>query len=102
MQHDLAKQRPPIDCARILTVMASHFKVAEYEIRRDVRLRRLCAYLARTHTALTNGEIGEEIGSLSYSGVAKAAARFAVLLKKDGNLKKDLDKIEAQLSKFKV
>ena len=69
---------------------------------RDVTLRSLCAYLARTHTALTNGEIGEEIGDLSHSGVAKAAARFAVLLKKDGKLKKDLDSIEAQLSKFKV
>ena len=42
MQHDLARQRrlsTPVDLARILTVMASHFKVAEREVRRDVTLR---------------------------------------------------------------
>ena len=68
----------------------------------ETATRNIVIYLSRKHTALTNTEIGRHYGNLSYSAVAKAAARFALKLKQDEELRKDVEWIETRLSNVKL
>ena len=47
----------------------------------------------KKHTCLTNRQIGEQFGNISYSAVAKAYWRFSERLKKDKMLRKKITEI---------
>jgi REP element-mobilizing transposase RayT len=64
-------------------------------------VRNMTIYLARKYANLTNAEIGKELNGLSYSAVAKAAARLAEKIEQDDQLRKDIERIEAWLSNVK-
>jgi putative transposase len=68
----------------------------------EAATRDIVIYLSRKLTSLTNAEIGRHFGDLSYSAVAKAAARFAEKLKENEELRKDVERIEARLTNVKL
>jgi hypothetical protein len=49
----------------------------------------------------TNREIGDFVGGLSYSGVARAEQRFAEKLKKNKKLQKDVKAVSQKMSNVK-
>ena len=55
--------------------------------------RDIAIYLLKKHTCLTNRQIGEQFGNISYSAVAKAYWRFSERLKKDKMLRKKISEI---------
>lgn len=50
--------------------------------------RSIAIYLMKKYTGLTNKEIGQVFGNLSYSGVSKVYRRFEEKIGKDRSLKK--------------
>jgi putative transposase len=68
----------------------------------EAATRNIVIYLARKYTTLTNTEIGRHYGDLSYSAIAKAAARLAMKLRQNEKLRKDVEWIETQLSNVKL
>jgi chromosomal replication initiation ATPase DnaA len=62
----------------------------------------MAIYLLKRNTGLTNRQIGQMFGDMSYSAVTKAYQRFSAELKKNRRLRKDLQEILAVLSKVKT
>jgi chromosomal replication initiation ATPase DnaA len=60
--------------------------------------RAIAIYLMKKYTSLTNKEIGNIFGNLSYSGVSKVSRRFEKKIEKDSSLKR---KIMAIMSNVK-
>jgi len=71
-------------------LIISKYRVAEW--------RNMTIYLMKKFTDITNGQIGELFGGLSYSAVAKAYQRFSVNLRRDKKLRKTVEAIRAKLS----
>jgi putative transposase len=65
------------------------------------KYRNLTIQLMKKHTGMTNRQIGEFFGGLSYSAVAKIQARFLEKVKKNRQLDKKLEFISNKLSNFK-
>ena len=63
--------------------------------------RNMAIYCAKTYTGLTNRQIGEFFGNISYSAVAKAKERFEKLLQSDGGAKDAFQKMKEEMSRFK-
>lgn len=55
--------------------------------------RNIGIYLIKKYTGMTNRQLGELFGGISYSAVAKAHHRFEACLKKDNKLKKTVSSI---------
>jgi REP element-mobilizing transposase RayT len=64
-------------------------------------LRDTTIYLIKKYTGLTNRQIGEIFGGLTYSAVAKIYKRFSEKREKDRTLKKRLKKLTSQISNVK-
>jgi putative transposase len=60
--------------------------------------RNLTIHLMKKHTGMTNRQIGEFFGGLSYSAVAKIQARFLERVMKNRQLEKKLESISSKLS----
>ena len=58
-------------------------------------------YLIKKYTGLTNRQIGEIFGGLSYSAVAKIHKRFSEKTAKDRSLKKRLTALTSNISNVK-
>ena len=58
-------------------------------------------YLLKMYTGLTNRQIGQQFGNISYSGVAKVYKRFSEELGKDKALRKNVEGIISNLSLVK-
>ena len=71
------------------------FDLRESEIldNKQKTYRDIAIYLMKKSTGLTNRQIGQLFGNLSYSGVAKANQRFSEKIKKDNILKKKIEKV---------
>ncbi|MEA3222339.1 MAG: transposase [Thermodesulfobacteriota bacterium] len=84
----------------IITAVAKRFGVSEQEIRepgrRDNLTRRICLYLLRRHTDLTNAEIGGYFG-IGYTAVSQARLRVAREMAENSGLKKTIANIEKGL-----
>jgi REP element-mobilizing transposase RayT len=63
--------------------------------------RDIVIYILKTCTDLSNKEVGEYFGGLSYSAVAKIKERFLNKLNKDRALKKRVDRIKQYMSNVK-
>ena len=60
--------------------------------------RNIAIYLMKKFTGMTNRQIGELFGDLSYSAVAKAHQTLSTKLKKDRSLRKRVQEITSNLS----
>lgn len=64
--------------------------------------RNIGIYLMKRHTGMSNVQIGELCGGLSYSAVAKAFQRFSTRVRKEGFLRHRTERIASQLSHVKT
>ncbi|RLC10667.1 MAG: hypothetical protein DRH43_05825 [Deltaproteobacteria bacterium] len=58
-------------------------------------------HLLKNKTGMTNREIGEFVGGLSYSGVSRVEERFIEKLKKGGAVNKDLKAVLGKMANVK-
>ncbi len=91
------------DVERILTALSSHFKVSRKTIfaARNTP-RNLAIYFAKKYTGLTNSEIGERFGNITYSAVTRVATRVAERARKDKELQRHLNELEKKLAQLKT
>jgi len=84
----------------ILDSACEHFKISKEYVMKDKRddIRKIAIYLMKAHTGAKNKQMGELMGKVSYSAVAKIYQRFKKKIKKDTGLNKKINKIEAKLS----
>lgn len=87
------------DAEEILGYICETYKVPREDVlRKRGEVRDLSMYLMKRYTGMTNRQIGELCGGVSFSGVAKADKRFSLRVAEDLKLKKKIDLI---ISKFK-
>jgi chromosomal replication initiation ATPase DnaA len=83
----------------IIEAICDYFKVSRDNVLKDrATWRNMAIYLMKKFTGMTNGQIGQLFGELSYSAVAKAYQRFSVDLRRDKALRKKVETIRARLS----
>ena len=84
----------------ILHAICEYYKVSKEEVLKDKKseLKKTTIYLTKRHTGITNKQIGELFGGISYSGIAKVYQRFDKQLKGEKALRKRISKIEVLLS----
>ncbi len=87
---------------RVINYVADHFKISNDEIIQDRgEYRKIAIYIIKKKTSLTNRQVGELFGGLSYSAVAKVYERFSKHLSHDKKKKKNIAKIITYLSDVK-
>jgi putative transposase len=91
------------DVERILTALSSHFKVPRKTLfaARNTP-RNLAIYFAKKYTGLTNSEIGERFGNITYSAVTRVATRVAERARKDKELQRHVNELERKLAQLKT
>ncbi len=88
--------------SQIINVMCSHFGLRRHAILNGKgKYRNMAIYLSKRHTGLTNRQIGELFGNISYSGVTRVGQRFAERMAKDPKLRKSMEDISKNLSNVK-
>ena len=82
--------------------VSSYFSVAPSEILEGKgAMRDIGIYLGKKYTGLTNREIGERFGGLSYSGVTRVSQRFQEKLAKNKSLRRQVEEIDDRISNVK-
>jgi hypothetical protein len=64
-------------------------------------MRDMAIYFGKRYTGLTNREIGERFGGLSYSGVTRVSQRFQEKLAKNRILKRQVEELDDRISNVK-
>jgi len=78
----------------VIQGICEHFKITRDEVmRKKGNYRKIAIYLVKRSTGMTNQQIGELFGGLTYSAVAKAYERFSSTLARDRSLRKELKNI---------
>ena len=79
----------------ILQRVAEQYRVTKDAIlnREATEARKVAIYLIRKHTAVTNRQVGEYFGGLSYSGVARIIERLKRDMKSDRRLTRRIEAI---------
>jgi len=102
--HDIPETKfltDSVSCEDIIAAVAERFGVNEREITgggtRNNRARRICFYLARRLTQMSNGEIGERFG-VGYSAVSKAYLSIRRDLQGDRKLRTAVKDLEQALA----
>lgn len=86
----------------IIKTIADYFKVRDDEILKDKGdYRKISIYFIKRKTSLSNLQIGEIFGGLSYSAVAKINERFKKIVGRSKSLKRDIDRISSKRSHVK-
>jgi putative transposase len=86
----------------ILAIVSKHFGAEAEEILGGKGRRRdLFMHLVKRQTCMTNREIGNFVGGLSYSGVARAEERFAEKCRKNSVLRKEVEVLLKKMSNVK-
>jgi REP element-mobilizing transposase RayT len=84
----------------IISAIIKRFKISEKEIKeagkRENLARKICLYLLRTQTDMSNKEIGEKF-DIGYTGVSQAVSRVKREMKKNQRVKKIIDELEKEL-----
>ena len=94
--------RSRIEAEDLLKVISGHFGVSVDDLdQMKGESRGITVYLMKVHTEMTNREIGEYFGGLSYSAVAKIKKRFSDKLDADRSLRKRIEKMEKKVSNVK-
>jgi REP-associated tyrosine transposase len=92
----------PYEAEEIVCLVSNYFGISSEELlRQKGDERNLIIHLLKNKTGMTNREIGEMVGGLSYSGVSRVEERFVGKLKKDKGLNKDLKAVLANLANVK-
>jgi REP element-mobilizing transposase RayT len=90
------------EAEEILDLVADHYDVGAKEVlERKGDWRDLFIHLLKNQTGMTNKEIGDFVGGLSYSGVFRVEERFTEKIKKNKPLNKDLKTVLEKISNVK-
>lgn len=96
------KLRGTMNSEAVINAIALYFKVPGEAVRENKKpYRKIAVYLLKQYTGLTNREIMELFGRVSYSAIAKAYERFRGDLMKDKALQKEVEAITSSLSNVK-
>jgi REP-associated tyrosine transposase len=87
----------------VISAISSHYGIAPEEITNAGQsdVRKICLYLLKKHTSAANREIGEMLGCMGATAVAKAYQRFTDDLTTNPRLKKELNELQAVMSRVK-
>ncbi len=87
------------DPDKIMENVYNYFNLTSEELleNRNKLYRDVAIYLLKKHTNLTNRELGDIFGDISYSAVTKAYQRFKEKMKKDRKLKVSIKEIMANV-----
>jgi chromosomal replication initiation ATPase DnaA len=87
------------EAEEILQMVSEHFGIGSEElIKQKGDGRNLIIHLLKNKTGMTNREIGEFMGGLSYSGVSRVEERFVERLMKDRRVSKVLNAVLGKLA----
>ena len=87
---------------QIIDIVASEFKIMPKDvIKNRGEFRNIAIYLSKKFTSISNKQIGDFFGGLSYSAVSKVNQRFAEKLKQDKRLRRKVDKMIKSMSYVK-
>ena len=86
----------------VIESIAAYFNVSRDELFENKReYRNITTYLIKKYTGLTNKQIGQLFGHITYSAVGKAYQRFSTKLAKDRPLRKMVEEIMTKMSHVK-
>lgn len=86
----------------VIEFIAAYFNVSRDELFENKReYRNITIYLIKKYTGLTNRQIGQLFGHISYSAVEKVYQRFSTKLAKDRSLRKMVEEIMTKMSYVK-
>jgi putative transposase len=92
--------RAPYRLEEVIDSIRMYLDIPRHELlgNKNKEYRNIGIYLVKKNTGLTNRQIGQEFGNISYSAVAKVYKRFSEKLRQDKALKKKIAGITANLS----
>ena len=94
--------RASYSAEKVIDVVAEHFEVTRHDVmKRKGLCRSVAIHLTKKHTGMTNREIGEYFGGLSYSAVAKVQERLLAKAGKDIRVMKTIKAISNKMSNVK-
>jgi hypothetical protein len=86
----------------LIVDVSSYFNAPPREVSEGKgAMRDIGIYLGKKYTGLTNREIGERFGGLSYSGVTRASQRFYEKMARDRTLRRQVEEIDNRISNVK-
>ena len=86
----------------LIVDVSSYFSVQPSKVLEEKRaIRDIAIYFGKKYTGLTNREIGERFGGLSYSGVTRVSKRFEEKMAKNMTLKRQVKEINERISNVK-
>jgi putative transposase len=86
----------------ILCKVAEHLGEPLQEVLRKGSTRKICVYMLKEYSTLTNREISEIVGQATASSAAKTHQRFLKELEGDVKLKRQIELIEGGMSHVQV
>jgi len=87
---------------QIIDTIASYFQLTPEEVLKDRGdYRNIALHLMKKWTSVTNKQIGDLFGGVSFTAVSKANQRFMMRMKKDRKLRKRVDDIMRNMSHVK-
>lgn len=89
------------DLDDIVALIAARCKIPAETARASSPYRSYAVYLARKHTALSNPQIGTYFGNVTYSAVTKVVSRLETRMKEDRIVRRNMEKLENELSTVK-
>ncbi len=103
---NMIKEEPEvITVEKIQKVVSNYFGISINDIKSEKRKkgialpRQIAMYLAREHTKLSLGEIGEKFGGRNHATVTHSINRIKELIKKDKKVKNIVEKLSKTLTK---
>lgn len=91
------------DFEEILDQVAAKYKVSPEEVLdgKPAEAKKIAIYLAKKYTGITNKEIGDRFGGLSYSAVAKVCKRLGEEVEKNRKLRRIVASMDSNMSNVK-
>ncbi len=86
----------------LIVDVSSYFSVQPSKVFEEKgAMRDIAIYFGKKYTGLTNREIGERFGGLSYSSVTRVSKRFEEKMAKNMTLKRQAKEIDERISNVK-
>ena len=84
-----------------MEIIGKYFKMNKEEILLSREKRKIAICLIKENTEITNRQIGEVFGGISYSAVSKIYERYKNDMQKNKKIRKQIDQIKRIMSNVK-
>lgn len=86
----------------VIKTICAYFKTSRQDVFKNKgECRNIAIYLMKKLTSMTNKQIGQLFGDISYSAVTKVYQRFSAKLRNNKSLRKSIEEIRTNLSQVK-